>query len=245
MILICPRSHDNNNRIDEIRNRANQIFSSGDEVLTLHKLWEYCLANPEKKVIYMHSKGTFHPHAANDQLRNFLMEGIFSPECTHLPDSCNVCSSRASPEPHPHISGNMWLARCNYVQKLMDPFMFENAMQRRHIHIHTYIQVRSIPDCCEGSGRYSQEHWILSHPDHMMCDLFPSESYTWIYEGVPPPRFSKVVKPFPRFRKSSFVKPKHFCRPSTLTQRLVEYKALYSTKPTSLWWGWTYFNATN
>ena len=55
--------------------------------------------------------------------------GALSKECAMMPeDTCNVCSSRFSPVPHPHTSGNMWLARCDYIKKLIDPLIFEAAM---------------------------------------------------------------------------------------------------------------------
>ena len=80
----------------------------GDEYLTLHALWKYCQSNylhKDAKVIYLHSKGSFHPSKANDKLRSFLTHGALSSECANLPDSCNVCSSRMSPLPHPHTPG--------------------------------------------------------------------------------------------------------------------------------------------
>ena len=97
------------------------IVEGGDEGETLHALWNYCRSNNnhDTKVIYLHSKGSFHPSEQNDKLRRFLTEGALSGECAHLPDTCNVCSSRMSPLPHPHTPGNMWLARCDYVAKLV------------------------------------------------------------------------------------------------------------------------------
>jgi hypothetical protein len=96
-------------------------LEQGDEGETLHALWKYCKEhdNRQRKVVYLHSKGSFHPKPQNDKLRRFLTEGALSPECANLPDTCDVCSSRMSPLPHPHTPGNMWLARCDYVAKLV------------------------------------------------------------------------------------------------------------------------------
>ena len=95
----------------------------GREDLTLHALWEYCRSHPyhSTKVVYLHSKGWFHNTKRNANLRNFITGGALSKECANLPDQCDVCSIRMSPIPHPHTSGNMWLARCDYVAKLVDP----------------------------------------------------------------------------------------------------------------------------
>jgi hypothetical protein len=78
-----------------------QHHDEGDEIDTLHSLWEYCNIRPESKVVYMHSKGSFTPSKENDALRRFLTAGALSIECMELPDTCNICSSRMSPLPHP------------------------------------------------------------------------------------------------------------------------------------------------
>ena len=83
----------------------------GSEMLTLYSLWRYCKQNIGSKVIYLHSKGSFHPKRSNDLLRNLATRAALSKECSSIPSSCNVCSSRFSPFPHPHSPGNMWLSR--------------------------------------------------------------------------------------------------------------------------------------
>ena len=99
-----------------LNDTTTKFYKSGSEVITLHNLWEYCKihADPKQKVVYLHSKGSFH---------------ALSKECATLPSTCNVCSSRMSPIPHPHTSGNMWLARCDYISRLMNPILFGNAMK--------------------------------------------------------------------------------------------------------------------
>ena len=106
-------------------------YAEGDEEITLQDVWEFCSredTHPEQKVIYLHSKGSFTQKASNDVLRVYLTKGALSSECSSLPDTCNVCSSRMSPIPHPHVSGNMWLARCDYIRKLIEPKNFKEAM---------------------------------------------------------------------------------------------------------------------
>jgi hypothetical protein len=79
----------------------------GDETDTLHELWTYCTIQPKSKVVYLHSKGSFHSKPENELLRSFLTTGALSRECLELPKSCNICSSRMSPIPHPHTPGNL------------------------------------------------------------------------------------------------------------------------------------------
>ena len=94
-----------------------QHYPEGGEDLTYHVLWNYCRNNPyhNAKVVYLHSKGSFHDSSQNTDLRKFITNSALSKECANLPDQCDVCSYRMSPFPYPHTSGNMWLARCDYV----------------------------------------------------------------------------------------------------------------------------------
>jgi len=86
-----------------------QHDENGTELETLVYLWDYCKSHPHEKVVYLHSKGSFHPSENNDALRRFLTRGALSKECErNLPDWCNVCSSRMLPLPHVHTPGNMW-----------------------------------------------------------------------------------------------------------------------------------------
>ncbi|MGK3752684.1 MAG: hypothetical protein ACI8RD_004989 [Bacillariaceae sp.] len=74
---------------------------NGTEMITLRSLWKYCKKNPYEKVVYLHSKGSSRNSSANEDLRKFLTIGALSEECSKLPQTCNVCSSRFSPLPHP------------------------------------------------------------------------------------------------------------------------------------------------
>jgi hypothetical protein len=88
-----------------------------------------------------------------------------------------------SPVPHPHASGNMWLARCEYVQKLIDPRLFKDAMNEAVFNAD--IQ-RSVGWCLVGRECWAAEHWIHSHPSSVMpCDLSNDESFVWGYDHIP------------------------------------------------------------
>ena len=136
----------------------------GNEVVILNSLWEFCRENKQvEKVVYLHDKGSFHDHERNRLLRRFLTAGALSEECASVDsDTCNVCSSRFSPLPHPHTSGNMWLARCDYIRQLKDPFEFEKEMNSFHNNCRGRKDRQNVP--CIGRGRFSAEHWVYSHP---------------------------------------------------------------------------------
>mmetsp|Transcript_16220 Transcript_16220/g.39836 ORF Transcript_16220/g.39836 Transcript_16220/m.39836 type:complete len:439 (-) Transcript_16220:393-1709(-) len=236
---------------------------TGSELVSLQSLWEYCqnTSSPTTtKVVYLHSKGSYTSTESNELLRRFITKGATSDACASIShdhdhhhhrsngddDSiavttkCNVCSSRFSPLPHPHTSGNMWLARCDYVQKLIEPKKFEDRMEE--------MGLRGYPPC-DGRQRYSLEHWIHSHPMVRPCDLYDNPSFTWNYDGIPTnvDEFDissiGVLKSAPRFDLNVYEKT--MCKydkdghlTGTLLDRLQEYEILYEEQPSPDWWGW-------
>lgn len=216
-------------------------YNNGTEMITLRSLWTYCKENPLDRVVYLHSKGSFTDTFQNGRLRRFLTTGALSEQCANLPDTCDVCSSRFSPLPHPHTSGNMWLARCEYVQRLVDPYEFSDRME-------AFATVGSNgagedQPSCDGRLRYSAEHWIASHPSIEPCDLYPNKKFKWGYAGVPKSSsFEMRLKRAPRFDAMEYVMwPECAGRGMDLQQRLLEYEGLYQQRPDDTWWGWKFF----
>ncbi|KAL7537731.1 hypothetical protein ACHAWF_005878 [Thalassiosira exigua] len=237
--------------LDLLDGRQNNFsvthYAEGGEDLTLHALWNYCRSSPSDSsdvVVYLHSKGSFHPREENDRLRRFLTEGALSRECATLPDDCDVCSSRFSPLPHPHTSGNMWLARCDYVRKLRDPC---------HLKAKRLPRVFNSDKWCVGTGRYFFEHWIHSHPSVRPCDLYPGEEFVWSYEGIPDVGFDKVLKRAPRFNFDAYLRPMgNACGEDARTKfgnwmmRKWLYSELYNaTELNESWYLWEFLNATD
>jgi len=210
----------------------------GNEKDTLHDLFEYCSnsTTDDSLVVYLHSKGSFTPTQENDRLRVFLTRGALSTQCLNLPKSCNVCSSRMSPLPHPHTSGNMWLARCSYIKKLIDPLHFDQYM-RTHIR-------RKGPAPCQGFGRFSSEHWVHSHPTSAPCDLYTKPDYVWNYDNVPRQNFEMELRAAPRFPLKTYMIQSPCSRFESglhIQERLIEYQKLYNQTPPTAWWGWNFF----
>ena len=211
-------------------------FGTGNEMLTLHMLHDYCRQHRDKNVIYLHSKGSYHPGPVNRRFRDFATYGALSEECANLPRECNVCASRMSPVPHPHLPGNMWSARCEYVAKLMDPLEFETVMQK--------FKLEKFPSYCTGAQRWAAEHWILSHPAAVPCDLYANSSYTRGYSSLPVGKFTKDLKRAPRFDLPVY-RMNPYCPGVgiTLRERLHEYCTLYNMSiPPPSWWGWRLFH---
>ena len=215
---------------------------SGSEQFTLQLLYDHCVDNVRDVVFYIHSKGTFHPTDENEILRRNLMKAIAA--CWKLNGMAysDVCGLRASPLPHPHYSGNMWLARCDYVAKLHPPATFTQAMAA------ATNDVRNLRGCMPaiiGSGRFAQEHWVLSHPSVVASDVLPLPSspaaplYTWAYHDLPDPQsWTPDLRTFPRpglpvspFLAKGFLLSRLAC--SSESHRLFEYRALYGAGATA------------
>lgn len=260
--LIDPTIHDTNVTITSIGHQLSSIpnssyiehhYNEGGEDLTLYNVWQYCrnemnnnhIKDDDIKVIYLHSKGSYHPNEANHKLRNFVTRGALSTECANLPSTCNVCSSRMSPLPHPHTSGNMWLARCNYISKLINPLSLKEGLLPNKFHE---------DNPCKGRGRYLGEHWVHSHPSVQPCDLYPGKEFTWAHLRVPPiGEIQKELKLAPRFKFKEYVLP-GMCmdeHPETLEinefvkLRKENYNLLYNiTDLEEDWWGWEFLRRT-
>ena len=215
-----------------------QHDKEGNEVGTLKLLWDHCQNSgvliSNQTVIYLHNKGSLHPTLANDLLRKWLTRAALSKECSNMPLSCNVCSWRFSPLPHPHTPGNMWAARCSYIQKLIEPTQFQKKMDQLY---------RGSNNPFIGTGRFAAEHWVHSHPTIQACDLSTS-AFTWAYRRIPSngddfkleagPRYDYTMFDIKNWRnKADFANFEH---------RWTEYKFLYNETPPSSWFGWKFYN---
>jgi hypothetical protein len=117
----------------------------GDESITIQAMYEYCQENSHHKddlVIYMHSKGSYTDTPNNHQLRQLLTRAVTSDGCLQPimgkqqpqqslnqsvhHDQCDTCSTQLSVYPFPHYVGNMFVAKCDYIRKLIPPSEYES-----------------------------------------------------------------------------------------------------------------------
>lgn len=210
---------------------------NASEIVTLQSFWEYCQTHPTEKVIYLHSKGSYHPSEENDQMRGLLTKGALSNECARIShETCNVCSYRFAPFPHPHTPGNMFLAHCSYVNKLIEPKVFTNDMDAVEARLVTKQETHG---ACVGKGRWAAEHWVHSHPSVKPCDLYNNAAFAWGYDGLAEYQegdFDLAIAP--RYHLDDWPRG---CEFSDLTHRLKEYRLLYNMTPGEDWWGWDFW----
>lgn len=98
------------------------------ELPTLARLAAFCRRQPEARVFYLHNKGSTHgqptaPHFLpvldwRQYLEHFVV--VRHRECLHAMDvgGFDTCGVNLHPHPAPHYSGNMWWARCSFINTL-------------------------------------------------------------------------------------------------------------------------------
>jgi hypothetical protein len=164
-------------------------YPVGDEMVTLTKVRDYCLAHESELVIYFHNKGSFHPSVSNDNWRRSITAALSSDHCLAKmrekdlgeSSSCDTCSLLFDPLPGPHYPGNMFAARCSYIAKLL-PL---SEYQQRHQVVDNWIFRDQLPKQIfseegglfefkpwnMGRDRYESEHWLAGHPSIRPCEV--------------------------------------------------------------------------
>ena len=116
----------------------------GFEEITLEEVYGYCRqqqdANQEARVIYLHSKGSFHSQKGqNDNWRWHMTKAVSSQDCITPPTksnsennstlTCHVCGLLFYPLWTMFFPGNFWTAQCRYIATYLDaPSVFRKKM---------------------------------------------------------------------------------------------------------------------
>jgi len=151
------------------------------EEVTLERVQGYCARNPDNRVIYMHSKGSYHESKGkNHWWRRHMTDAVTHRDCLAPPDqSCNLCGLLFTPLPWLHHSGNFFTAQCDYINRLLPVREFQDRMQtlsketRRRVYNTKQFTLNMLPDddAYLGLGRFAMEHFPASHPSVVPCDM--------------------------------------------------------------------------
>jgi hypothetical protein len=144
-------------------------FVNGSEAYTLDQLRKYCVGHQSDRVVYLHSKGSYHHNRLNEGLRKALTFGATTKECVDPPDaSCTVCGILFYTQFTTFVPGNMFAAKCDYVAKLLSPM---DEFPKKHqeaigdamlLRIRRQLTSNLLNDQIDyyGLDRYNAEHWI-------------------------------------------------------------------------------------
>lgn len=225
-------------------------IEEGFEEYTLQALYEYCVARPNDRVVYLHNKGSYTNTEMNHRLRRHLTKAVFSPKCLKtLHPTYNVCAAQFSGYPFAQCVGNMFAANCDYIRHLIPPNdfstvhtdvirnMFHNVSLPWHntttAHC-KHAKVMHRPSWL-GLERFVMEHWVGSHPYIRPASVFPRTHGEFTYDFVTD-RMDWKAKPkgiIARFARHQIHAPPFFQQPG----RLYLYEQLYpnDTIPKDSW----------
>jgi hypothetical protein len=178
-----PKAHIEIDRMcsekDKVTCRHLRHYNQAHEDVTLQGVYDYCQTHETNRVVYMHSKGSFHSSSTQANWRRHMMMAVTSEMCLRpANDACSVCGMLLLPWPALHMVGNFFTADCSYVKKLVQPLDFGQRMAdvTKKILLRK-LQSRFVDGLLPeapwhyGIDRWSSEHWIGSHPDVRPCDL--------------------------------------------------------------------------
>lgn len=165
--------------------------ATGMEEVTLQLVHDFCQIPENRRegsepriVTYIHNKGSFNAFEYNTHWRRDLTNATVHQGCIEHVQAgdCNVCGLRFAYTWTPMVPGNMWTTTCQYVSKLLkvDDYarkLKEAVSKALLMRLRKKITMLSFADTSDrfGLGRYSNEHWIGSHPDVDACEVGKDE----------------------------------------------------------------------
>jgi hypothetical protein len=171
----------------------SQTSRTGSERKTLELLHSFCQTNaPDYRVTYLHSKGSFHASEKNTNWRRLLTAAAVHPNCIVPPNStCNLCGLQFFTQFTFFVPGNMWTASCRYVAQLLPFDLYYDARERAVeqlliLKLQNQLRGTLLWDQLDflGLDRYSDEHWVGSHPSIVPCDMDPYGSVKDVFHGI-------------------------------------------------------------
>ena len=183
-----------------------QYHSEESEAVTLQDVYDYCNSsdiaatsssnNSTARVVYLHSKGSYHSQDTNHIWRRQMTDAALHPHCLNPPnDTCDVCGAQFYIKYAIMFPGNMWTAKCSYIRKLLPPNVDGEYTRRKEASIKQFLMLRLWnilhatldTDNVEhfGLDRYQWEHWI-AHPSIQPCELHSTNVGPLILLGKDP-----------------------------------------------------------
>jgi hypothetical protein len=243
--------------------RINHVEQAFEEV-TLDHVHQHCQVNPDSRVIYIHNKGSFHPYPGNEAWRWHLTAAAVSKECLSN-QACNLCGLQFTPVWGSYIAGNMFVAPCDYIRRLVPARDFISNLtsivtdmcrlqQQGHFMTTMYKQAKGRESrMFLGLERWAMELWPGSHPSVKPCDMSDSISLQPWHTGKHESDFVWQMAPhkslesdwfaIDRGELSSVLSSESRLRREyfLLAGNLYKWIKLYGEVPPEDSWYWTFF----
>jgi len=155
--IVGPRRRMHFKRLGDIVYRGRSVKEY--ETPTVQKLWEWCIANPSDAVLYCHTKGVSKPGKLRDRWRALMEKWVVErwKSNLHLLEDHDIIGvdfmhrNRGYGKTE-HFSGNFWMARADWIAKLMSPVVYRDSLPRHR-------------------KRYAPEMWPLTTPGYRFVSL--------------------------------------------------------------------------
>ena len=245
---ICWKRH-------KIRCQHVAHYEKAYEEKTLKSVFDFCNAHEDMRVVYMHSKGSYHGSARNHRLRQRMVEAVTSEMCLKPPDeSCNLCGLRFSAMRGLFFPGNFWTAKCDYVNRLLSPEDYKAKLtdvvkDAQLMKVRRQLVMKLLPEspATLGLDRYASEFWVGSHPSIIPCDVSKTEDFKyWLkkhrntgaeFEWSMAPRH-KAIMSNRKIRAREDLRLREY---NLLAGNIFRWQRLYGEFPESSSWIWRWF----
>ncbi|GKY94299.1 hypothetical protein MPSEU_000395700 [Mayamaea pseudoterrestris] len=184
---------------------------------TMRQLFNFCQVNPNKSVSYIHNRVPEGQHGLSLDIQRRTMRHLtlgvtstyFLSNSLSAQD-CDVYGLKFNYMPHYALYGDMFFAKCGYINQLLPPENFTVRMESFAAEVLMQIVEKKLNvGVLEASaqnlsvGRHVMARWVVSHPSCVPCDLTNQTSHFWESEDRSRNDFSVQV-PGPHDRGSSW-----------------------------------------
>jgi hypothetical protein len=232
---------------------------------TIRQLSRFCQANPSNRVAYVHNQipeNLQQSKLSRDiRLLRALTMSAVSNDCFQPQDeTCNLCGLVFQTQPYHGTLGNIWTARCDYVNELLPPHAFQERMQEyigksltMELSGNVVMEDSQKRIDLLGLDAYGHTQWVGSHPRLVPCDLSARSVSYWVKADRLPAEFKFGM--MPRKRNGEWEINKKLAEKTMdaslrvrsfqfLAGSLLKWITLYGEIPTSQWVWQTYPDGT-
>lgn len=144
-------------------NETQRVYAKqGFEDITLDRIHRFCNRHQSATVVYLHTKGAYHPSEFQTEWRRNMVAAAKTCVARMKEWDYDVCGYIIQRKPIPHLSGNIWTAKCAYIKLLVSPAVWKRKFLDRYYRLD--MMFSNISPWCQSAKRFSDETWVTAHP---------------------------------------------------------------------------------